>query len=168
MMKRTVTLVLFFLLFFTQISFAVPEQAPDIKLPGVDGMVHLKEYKGKVVYLDFWASWCVPCRKSFPWMHDIKQRYADQGFEVIAVNLDKERKLADEFLKTMDVNFIIAFDENGVSASSYKLKGMPSSYLIGRDGKIHASHRGFRSKDEQRLESAIQLLLNDSAVTENK
>ncbi len=103
----------------------------------------------------------MPCRKSFPWMRDIKQSYADQGFEVIAVNLDKDRRLADEFLKAMDVNFKVAFDESGTSASSYKLQGMPSSYLIGRNGKVHASHIGFRDKDKQQLELAIQSLLKN-------
>lgn len=160
MMKQyRLSLILFVFLFFTQNSFATLDQAPEIKLPGIDGLVHLEKLKGKVVYLDFWASWCVPCRKSFPWMHDIKQSYGDQGFEVIAVNLDKERKLADEFLAGMDVNFKVAFDESGESASRYKLRGMPSSYLIGRDGSVHASHIGFRDKDKRQLESAIKILL---------
>jgi len=92
-------------------------------------------------------------------MHDIKQKYASRGFEIIAVNLDKDKKLADKFLKNMDVNFEVAFDKNGKSASKYKLKGMPSSFLIGRDGKVHASHIGFREKDKQKLEEAITTLL---------
>lgn len=90
----------------------------------------------------------------------MKQNYADQGFEVVAINLDKERKLADEFLAEVDVNFTIAYDESGQSASQYKLKGMPSSYLIGRDGKVYASHIGFRDKDKEQLEQAIKNLLN--------
>ncbi len=90
----------------------------------------------------------------------MKQNYADQGFEIVAINLDTERKLADEFLKEIDVNFIVAFDESGQSASQYKLKGMPSSYLIGRDGKVYASHVGFRDKDKLQLEQTIKNLLN--------
>jgi len=112
-----------------------------------------------VVYLDFWASWCTPCKASFPWMHKIMQNYADQGFEVVAINLDKERKLADEFLGEVDVNFTVAFDKDGNSAAQYKIKGMPSSYLIGRDGKLYASHIGFKEKDKAKLEQAIQNLL---------
>ncbi len=135
-------------------------QAPDIKLPTASGTVQLSDLKGKVVYLDFWASWCLPCKKSFPWMKDIKKRYAEQGFAIVAVNLDKERALADAFLKQMDVNFTVAFDESGNSASKYKLRGMPSSYLIGRDGKVHASHIGFREKDKDELEQAIKNLLS--------
>ncbi len=158
-MNRSISFILFVFVFFSQNSFAAPAQAPEINLPGIEGNVQLEKLKGKVVYLDFWASWCVPCKKSFPWLHEIKQSYADQGFEVVAVNLDKERKLADEFLQVMDVNFKVAFDESGESASRYKLKGMPSSYLIGRDGKLYASHIGFREKDKAKLEQAIKKLL---------
>jgi cytochrome c biogenesis protein CcmG/thiol:disulfide interchange protein DsbE len=158
-MKKTISFIIFALVLLSQSSFAAFNQAPDITLPGVEGNIQLESLRGKVVYLDFWASWCVPCKKSFPWMRDMKRRYADQGFEILAVNLDKDRKLADEFLKEMDVNFKVAFDESGKSASEYKLRGMPSSYLIGRDGKVHASHIGFRDKDKEQLEQAIKSLL---------
>jgi cytochrome c biogenesis protein CcmG, thiol:disulfide interchange protein DsbE len=169
-MKQLISLILFFLVFLSNNGFAAVSsdevanasinQAPDIDLPGLDGNIQLDRFKGNVIYLDFWASWCLPCKKSFPWMHDIKQAYADQGFEVVAVNLDKDRELADEFLRQMDVNFQVAFDESGQSASQYKLRGMPSSYLIGRDGKVYASHIGFRDNDKEKLEQAIKNLLS--------
>ncbi len=143
---------------YAEVSQSVA-QAPDIKLLTVDGSVQLSDFKGKVVYLDFWASWCVPCKKSFPWMNSMQKRYADQGFVIVAVNLDKERALADKFLEQMAANFIVAFDASGSSAEKYKLRGMPSSYLIGRDGKLHASHIGFREKDKDKLEQAIKSLL---------
>ena len=158
-MNKVVYFILFTLL-LSHNSYAVFNQAPGINLPGMDGDVKLESLKGKVVYLDFWASWCKPCVKSFPWMNEIKRSYADKGFEILAVNLDKDRKLADEFLKNMDVNFKVAFDDSGKSAAAYKLKGMPSSYLIGRDGKVYASHIGFREKDKAKLEQAIKKLLN--------
>lgn len=159
-MKHIISFIIFTFMLLSQNSFAAFNQAPDINLPGMNGNVQLESLKGKVVYLDFWASWCEPCKKSFPWMHAIKQSYADQGFEILAVNLDKDRKLADEFLKEMEVNFQVAFDESGASAAEYKLRGMPSSYLIGRDGKVYASHIGFRDKDKEQLEQAIKNLLN--------
>lgn len=140
---------------------AATNQAPEINLPSIDSNIQLESLKGKVIYLDFWASWCLPCKKSFPWMHDIKQQYADQGFEIVAVNLDSDRKLADEFLKEMAINFIVAFDETGQTASQYKIKGMPSSYMIGRDGQVYSSHIGFREKDKQKLEQAIKNLLKN-------
>ena len=160
-MKKIISYILFTFVLFSQNGFAAFNQAPDIDLPGIDGNVRLEGLKGKVVYLDFWASWCQPCKNSFPWMSSMKKNYADQGFEVLAVNLDKDRKLADAFLKEMNVNFIVAFDKSGESASDYKLKGMPSSYLIGRDGKIYASHIGFREKDKTQIEQAIKALLKN-------
>lgn len=159
-MKRLIALIIFVMALSAHNSFAALNEAPDINLPGINGKVQLESLKGKVVYLDFWASWCEPCKKSFPWMHDIKQEYADQGFEILAVNLDKDRKLADEFLKEMEVNFMVAFDESGKTASDYRLRGMPSSYLIGRDGRVYASHIGFRDNDKNNLQQAIQNLLN--------
>lgn len=140
----------------------VPRAAPEIKLPSQRGEFHLSGMKGKVVYLDFWASWCKPCKKSFPWMGEVKKKFADQGFEVVAVSLDVKREDADIFLKklNMDIDFTIVYDSKAVSASEYKLRGMPSSYLIGRDGKIYASHVGFREKDKAKLEAAITRLLS--------
>ncbi len=158
-MKQILSFIIFTFVLSSHNSFAAFSQAPEINLPGIDGEVRLENLKGKVVYLDFWASWCKPCVKSFPWMNAIKQSYADQGFEVLAVNLDKDRKLADKFLKEMEINFKVVFDESGKTAAAYKVKGMPSSYLIGRDGKVYASHIGFRDKDKAQLEQAIKKLL---------
>ena len=152
-----------FLLAVTLWSFgltaATVTEAPNIILPSPDGEIDLSKLKGKVVYLDFWASWCKPCIKSFPWMNQMKTAYADRGLEIVAVNLDKDRKLAEDFLKKVDINFKIAFDPGGDSAMTYKLKGMPSSFLIGRDGKLYASHIGFREKDKPKMEQAIRQLL---------
>ena len=159
-MKNISAFALLTLALISNNSIAGFNQAPEINLPGNNGNVQLEKLRGKVVYLDFWASWCLPCKKSFPWMNKMQQHYADQGFEIVAINLDKERKLADEFLAEVDVNFTIAYDESGQSASQYKLKGMPSSYLIGRDGKVYASHIGFKDKDKEQLEQAIKNLLN--------
>jgi len=137
---------LLLMLTFSHISLAAVQDAPSIKLPTADGQVDLATLKGKVVYLDFWASWCEPCKKSFPWMHEMKKTYQDKGFEVLAISLDKERKLANKFLKGMDVNFVVAFDEVGDT-------------VIGRDGKLYASHIGFREKDKAKMEKAIKQLL---------
>lgn len=158
-MKKILPLV-FLTLVFGNNCLAAPVQAPDVHLPTTDGEVQLASLRGKVVYLDFWASWCLPCKKSFPWMHEMKQQYADQGLEIVAVNLDKDRGEADAFLRQMQVNFIVAFDEKGDTASMYQLKGMPSSYLIGRDGKVRASHVGFRESDKLQLEQAVKRLLD--------
>jgi len=153
------TAFLMLFLAYSNTSIAASSEAPAIHLPGINGDFDLDRLKGKVVYLDFWASWCTPCRKSFPWMNEMQSRYKEQGFEVVAVNLDKDKKLADVFLGDMKVNFTVAFDASGKTAQSYKLTGMPNSYLIGRDGKLYVSHVGFREKDKSKMEIAIQRLL---------
>ena len=169
MKKTTVTIYLSFLLlsfnsYATENTLSAKQlqasQAPAIMLSTENGKIQLADLKGKVVYLDFWASWCLPCKKSFPWMRDMKKRYANQGFEILAVNLDKDKALADEFLKQMKVNFIVAFDSSGKTAEKYKLRGMPSSYLIDRNGRIYASHIGFREKDKMKLDQVVKDLLN--------
>ena len=160
MMIRIAVLPVFLWLSLTAMTaVAAVKQAPLLELPAIDGNVNLAQLEGKVVYLDFWASWCDPCRESFPWMAEMKEKYGAQGLEVVAVNLDKERALADTFLKTMQVNFVVAFDASGESAEKYGLRGMPGSYLIGRDGNIQASHLGFNDKDKAKLEAAIKVLL---------
>ncbi len=143
----------------SNLAVASARVAPDITINTDNQSFRLSDMKGKVVYLDFWASWCVPCRKSFPFMQQMQQKYRDQGLKIIAINLDKQQKLAKVFLKKFDVGFTIGFDQAGASASAYQLQGMPSTYLIGRDGKIHGAHIGFREKDRAKLEHAIQILL---------
>ena len=159
MKQLSMFLVSLCLLLTANTGAADASKAPALNLPGIDGDVELVKLQGKVVYLDFWASWCDPCRDSFPWMAEMKEKYGAQGLEVVAVNLDKERELADTFLKTMKVNFVVAFDASGESAEKYGLRGMPGSYLIGRDGNIQASHLGFNDKDKAKLEAAIRVLL---------
>lgn len=143
-------------------TFAAVAEAPNVILPSLNGEVNLESLRGKVVYLDFWASWCKPCIKSFPWMNYLKTTYQDQGFEIVAVNLDKEKKPAEEFLKLVDVNFIVAFDPEGKTAKAYQLRGMPSTYMIGRDGRLYVSHIGFREKDKPKMEKAVKILLEGS------
>ena len=146
------------LLITAPISHAL-EDAPDFRLEGLEGKVSLAEQKGKVVYLDFWASWCTPCRQSFPWMNELKQRYGDKGLKIIAINLDKSREESRPFLDATHPEFTIAFDPEGRIAETYQVMGMPSSYIIDRDGRLHHSHVGFRDKDKAALEQQIEGLL---------
>lgn len=158
-MKSINYLVAVIMLACVSLSVTAATDVPNIKLPGQKGEVNLESFRGKVVYLDFWASWCKPCVKSFPWMVKMKTAYQDQGLEIVAVNLDTDRKMADDFLKRVEVNFEIAYDPDGDTANQYKLRGMPSSFLIGRDGKLYATHIGFRDKDKPKIEQAIKQLL---------
>lgn len=123
----------------------------------------LSAYKGKVVYLDFWASWCAPCRVSFPWMNEIQQTYGNRGLVVIGVNVDRDRGPADEFLKANYPQFKIVYDPNGKIAGKYDFKDMPTSFLIGRDGKIRYTHNGFLLNQNGKYIADINALLNEKA-----
>jgi cytochrome c biogenesis protein CcmG, thiol:disulfide interchange protein DsbE len=129
--------------------------APALSLPGLKEAVDLAAMKGKVVYVDFWASWCGPCKQSFPFMNELQSKYQAQGFEVIAVNLDARREDADRFLGSVPARFAVAFDAKGESAKRFDVRSMPSSYLIGRDGKVFAAHKGFKDEDRKELEGHI-------------
>lgn len=133
--------------------------APDLGWPTEAGELRLDELRGKVVYLDFWASWCTPCRQSFPWMNALQERFAGQGLEVVAVNLDKDADLVARFLDRYPAEFTVAYDPAGNSAASFEVKGMPSSYLIDRQGRVRMSHVGFRDDDRAELEARIRALL---------
>jgi thiol-disulfide isomerase/thioredoxin len=111
----------------------------------------MAKHKGKIVYLDFWASWCVPCRKSFPWMNAIKRQYQQQGLVVMSVNLDADAELAKNFLQQTPADFAIIYDAKGSLAKKFKLKGMPSSYLFNRQGKLINVHVGFNDKKKAQV-----------------
>jgi thiol-disulfide isomerase/thioredoxin len=104
----------------------------------------VSEREGKVVVVDFWASWCVPCRRSFPWMNTMTEKYADDGLVIVAVNLDKDRAAADAFLAEIPADFEIEFDPDATIAREYGVEAMPSSLVFGRDGKLVARHLGFK------------------------
>ncbi len=140
-------------------TLEVGSSAPDFALAGTDGTVRLADYRGKTVYLDFWASWCGPCKQSFPWMNTLQERYALQGLQVIAVNLDARPDDARSFLASVPARFTIAYDAAGVSAQQYHIKGMPSSILIGPDGKVLSVHAGFNAAARAELEQQIILAL---------
>lgn len=129
--------------------------APDFELPGVKGNVKLSGAAGSVVYLDFWASWCGPCRQSFPWMNSLQEKYRVRGLQVIGVNLDSKNEDVQKFLSKLPAKFTVAFDSKGTTPKVYGVKGMPTSFLIGRDGRIIFEHTGFREVDREILEQQI-------------
>ena len=162
-MKRLPAILASFLIIFTNTAQAEYPKAPELQLPTRNGTFQLSDFRGKVIYLDFWASWCKPCKKSFPWLNEIQHQYKDQGLEVVAVNLDEDREKSRKFLQQMPANFLIAYDPEGQSAERFKITGMPSSFLIDRNGYIRERHIGFRVKDIRKKEFAIEKLLNETS-----
>lgn len=120
----------------------------------------LSKYHGKVVYLDFWASWCKPCRHSFPWMNAMEQKYGADGLVIVAVNLDEQRADAERFLHDVPAGFPIVYDPQGMLAKQYSLIGMPSSLLIGRNGVVVKRHEGFFDSSPAEYETELRALLS--------
>ncbi|RDH81236.1 MAG: hypothetical protein DIZ80_14115 [endosymbiont of Galathealinum brachiosum] len=148
------------LLLITVSSQSFAQKAPDFSLNGDKGKIQLSNYKNKVVYVDFWASWCKPCQKSFSFMNDMQSRYGKKGFEIIAINLDSDRPAAKKFLKKNPAKFKIAYDPEGKTPDMYKLKVMPTSYLIDRRGNLVNVHKGFKDNQKNQLEKTIVQALN--------
>ncbi len=137
------------------------QQAPDFTLTDATLGNRLSDLKGKVVYLDFWASWCKPCRHSFVWMNQLQQEYGDQGLVVLAINLDAETEQANAFLASHPAQFHIQFDPQGRIAERYQLLGMPSSYLIDTDGNLRHIHQGFFTDKQPLYHQQIKTLLGE-------
>ncbi|MEO8501450.1 MAG: TlpA disulfide reductase family protein, partial [Vicinamibacteria bacterium] len=133
--------------------------APAIDLPTREGRIKPADLAGKVVYVDFWASWCGPCRVSFPWLKAMHDQYAAKGLVIVAVNLDKERVDATQFLAHFETPFLVAYDREGKTADAFHVQGMPSSFLISPNGTILYSHVGFDQKDAARIEAQIKKAL---------
>jgi cytochrome c biogenesis protein CcmG/thiol:disulfide interchange protein DsbE len=121
--------------------------------------IDLQVFRGRVVYLDFWASWCVPCRQSFPWMQSIVTNYEKRGLTVVAINLDQNRQDAERFLTRFHPTFDVRFDPQGESAERFKVQGMPTSVVIDRHGTVRFMHIGFRPADETTYEEELRRVL---------
>ncbi|MCC7328309.1 MAG: TlpA family protein disulfide reductase [Burkholderiales bacterium] len=134
--------------------------APAFSLSTAKGeVVALERLRGRVVYVDFWASWCGPCRRSFPWMNEMQQKYGARGFTVVGVNVDKKRSDAEKFLALTPPAFTVVYDDAGATPSTYGVKGMPSSYLIDARGNVVHVERGFVDEHKAGLEQRIAALL---------
>ncbi len=120
----------------------------------------LSQHKGNVVYLEFWASWCVPCRAAFPWMGMLQDKYEAAGLKIIAVNTDTSLAMADKFLASYPAKFDVIYDTEGDLSYEYRLKAMPSSFLYGRDGELITQHIGFNDKIAIEMEVAIEKALD--------
>ncbi len=143
-------------------SLTTGESAPACVAPLLDGgrMVNLADYRGRVVYLDFWASWCGPCRESFPFMNELQRDLAGKGLQIIAVSVDKTAAEARRFLVRYPAQFTIALDTAGACPTAYGLEGMPSSFVIDRGGAVRAIHVGFRDKDRTEIRRRLMEALD--------
>jgi thiol-disulfide isomerase/thioredoxin len=136
--------------------------APAVELSTADGgVVRTTDYKGKVVLIDFWASWCPPCKTSFPALDALYQSYRPRGVEVLAVNLDERRNDADAFLAAHPHVMPVLFSPKGDAPTAFAIRGMPSSVLIDRAGNIRFTHTGYSAKVLDSYRDEINLLLEE-------
>lgn len=148
-MKRIIGLLI--------VVFAI--QAGNIQVVSAEGL-DLSKYEGnQVVYIDFWASWCVPCRESFPWINKMNSQYGDKGLKIIGINLDAEPEEAAAFLKSYPAEFDVVYDPDGDLATQFDVQGMPTGVFIGIDGKVSSQHIGFNAGRAALYEKKIKELL---------
>lgn len=121
----------------------------------------LNDYQGKVVLLDFWASWCGPCRHSFPWMNDLKIKHAHKDFAIVAVNVDTQTAFAHRFLTKVPAEFDVLLDTNAKLQEAFDVLGMPTSFLLDKEGRVRASHVGFNTGKINIYEADILELLSE-------
>lgn len=139
------------------------DPAPDFRLPALSGPMplSLSEYRGKVVYLDFWASWCGPCLVSLPLLEELRREFSPRDFQVLAVNLDDDPSKARRFLDKRPVGYPSAHDPKGAVPGRFGVETMPTSYLIDRQGVVRHVHPGFRKADIEDLRQRVRALVGE-------
>ena len=166
-MKKTLATIL--MIATLALAFSLPavaltsrgEQAPDFTLTTLDGSreISLSELAGKVVYIDFWASWCGPCRKALPEVQALWDEYRGENFQMIGVNLDRKIEAGLKYVQSKNVTFPSVFDEGGSVSTEYGVRSIPSMIIIGPDGKVAYSEVGFNPKKLPDIKKVIEGLM---------
>lgn len=147
-------------------AFAVSSSsgpAPAFKLPARGGKdVSLADFRGQVVMLNFWATWCGPCRQEMPLLESIHRKYSKLGFTMVGVNVEPDSKAAEAWLrKTIDVSFPIVYDRDSKVSKAYKVAGMPSTVIVDRKGNMRVLHKGYKPGDENKYMDHIRTLIRE-------
>jgi peroxiredoxin len=136
--------------------------APDFTLPARGGSnLSLSQYKGQVVMINFWATWCGPCRQEMPLLDAMYRKYKGMGFTLIGVNVEPDSKAAEKFLQGMPVTFPVAFDAESRVSKLYKVQGMPSTVIVDRKGNARVLHKGYRPGDENKYLDEVRRLIRE-------
>lgn len=144
-------------------ALQIGDTAPEFSRPRMsdNAAVALSDYRGKVVYVDFWAAWCEPCRQSMPALNRLRNSFREHGFEVLAVNLDQNRAWAERFLREHPVDYPIVLDPEGTVPVAYGVEKMPSGFFIDRKGRVREIHQGFHPSHVTRIRYVVETLLKE-------
>jgi peroxiredoxin len=142
--------------------------APDCVLTalGEGPGYEIRQFRGKVLYVDFWASWCTTCVKSFPFLNDLEREFRDRGLQVLGINVDQKADDAKAFLARHPARFMLAADRSGACPRSFDVHAMPATYLIDRHGVVRYSHYGFRAEQAEQIRSQVNTLLAEPAPSQ--
>jgi len=136
--------------------------APNFTLESRDGKpLSLAQYKGQVVMLNFWASWCVPCKQEMPLLDSIQKKYSKLGFTLIGVNVEPDSQAANAVLQKIPVSFPIVYDTESKVSEAYQVSGMPSTVIIDRKGQVRMLHKGYKPGDENEYLDSIRTLIRE-------
>ncbi len=137
-------------------------KAPDFTLKSNSGNnLKLSDYRGQVVLLNFWASWCAPCRQEMPLLDKIQKKYSKLGFTILGVNVEEDSQAAKSMLRDLKVSFPILFDTNNIASRAYKVSAMPTTVMIDRNGNMRYVHKGYKKGDEATYKKWIKKLVRE-------
>ncbi len=161
-----ITLIIFMLsstsLFNSAVSSSLEGAAPDFTLDNRKGEnIRLSDHLGEVVMINFWASWCAPCRQEMPLLEDLHKKYQMMGFTLLGVNVDEAREDAEKLLEQIPVSFPVLFDTDSAVSRLYSVKAMPTTILIDRDGQLRVLHKGYQPGFEDQYEADIKALIRE-------
>lgn len=165
-MKNLKAVILFLLCVFLLMPLShagtVSGPAPDFTLKSRSGEnLKLSEYRGDVVMINFWASWCAPCRQEMPLLEELYKKYSDLGFTLLAVNVEEDSSKADDLLKEIPVTFPVLFDNTNKVSKLYNVVAMPSTVIVDRDGNMRYLHRGYLPGYEEQYKKQVKELIRE-------
>ncbi len=161
-LRLTIPALIAATLLATASGASTPAPAPDFALPARDGAdVRLSEFKGQVVMINFWATWCGPCRQEMPLLQQLQSKYEPLGFTLLGVNVENDSAAAQAWLKGVPVTFPILFDRRNEVAERFGVEGMPSTVFVDRTGNVRHVHRGYKPGDEAKYADMIRSLVKE-------
>ncbi len=159
---RKLSLVLVLMLSANAHALTVGEKAPDFTLKSMAGKnLNLVEQRGNIILINFWASWCAPCRTEMPELQALQEKYQDLGFSVWAINVEQENQAGRKFLADLTLTFPIFFDAKNTLSATYQVAAMPTSIIVDRNGIVRFIFRGYKSGYEKKYAKAIKQLIRE-------